>query len=294
MVTPTGLVRREPNTHDLGVSPDMIMWSLSSPVSLEGGPDDAPYAPMAGPGAANQVWRACALMALEVGGAWWPISQAMALEGPGTPQDRYGTVERIDPASAGIFSRPPWARDETASNTERILDTCMVEPGAWLDEAWTRLDGSPSLEDAVRSYLMGLRLLSFGHLYSEPAFLTLFAIFDGLGVGKNDAKRIKEAMQRSYARHFCPELRNTAPQAAAELFRLTYNPGRNPLIHDSRLLHLEGAGSGPLGDRPRDLDPTVPRMHVAVIGTLVQQARYLLRGQLGAPGPEPGLCIHTP
>jgi hypothetical protein len=159
-----------------------------------------------------------------------------------------------------------------------------------LNDGWQRLDRNIALEEVARTYLTALRLLSPGHLYAEPALLLLVAIFDALGTSKHS---VTEAMTRSYARHYCPELRAHAEDSANLLFDLTYHPGRNPVGHEARQLHLAGHGSGPLGDKPRDLDPTVGRIDFAVINALATQARFLLRGELGAPNPEPGKCIHS-
>lgn len=239
----------------------------------------------------NHVWRACALLALDNGQPWWPLGGPV-LTSVVRPEDMpFSETGRIEPTTATFLTRPSWASADSSSAA--LPESCKVEAGQWLDAAWGQLDGARSLEEPARSFLTALRLLSFGHLYVEPAFMTLVAIFDALGAGPGNRARIKDAMLRSYGRHYCPDLRTRAAEASKLLFDLTYGPARNPLTHEAGLLHLDGHGSGPVGDRPRDLDSTAVRMDFGVVRALVVQVRYLLRGELGAPGPEPGRCIHS-
>lgn len=292
VLAPTRVVRCEPDTDASDDLLGMTTWRVSSPVSVEGGPHDAPYAPLAGPTAMAQVWRVCGLLSLDLGGCWWPLGSPAVTKW--TVRPAYPLEPTCVPADSATVSKPAWSVRPPLAQPLDVSSGRTL--GSWVTPAWAALDGDPGLEDNVRTFLTASRLLTSGHLFVEAATLSLVAILDGRGKAlgfKTTRQRIEGALLRSYVRHYCPELRSRASDAARALFKLIYEPGRNPLAHEARLLHLNGPGAGPLGDKPRDLDPDVHRLDSSVIDVLSNQVRYVLRDALGAPGPEPGRCIHT-
>ncbi len=292
VLSPTGIVRCEPDADSSDSLSGFTTWRVSSPVSVDGGPHDAPYAPLAGPAAVAQVWRVCGLLALDIGGCWWPLGSPAVTEWTVAPAYPLETTR----ASADLakLSKPAWSIEPPAA--QPLATSSGRTIGSWVTSAWDALDEDPDLDDNVRTFLTASRLLESRHLLVEAAMLSLVAILDGRGKAlglKTTKERIEGALRRSYARHYCPDLRSRASTAAGMLFKLIYDPGRNILAHEARLLHLDGPGAGPLGDKPRDLDPDVHRMNFSVVDALANQARYVLRDGLGVPGPEPGRCVHT-
>ncbi|MEX0874591.1 MAG: hypothetical protein WD646_00290 [Actinomycetota bacterium] len=253
--------------------------SSASPVAVEGVRDDAANWNVM---ARLQLWRLCALFALEWGAAWWPLCA---------------------PEEAGGDDLEVWARERAGVGSERVAAmsdvlarSTMADPGDWLYEAWGRLEKDPDLEQIARTHLNAQRALSQGHREAEIAMMQFVAVFDSLGrrLGAlGSSQRVLVAMQESYRRHYCPELRRDADEAGFQLHEFGYE-ARCQVAHEAVLKSLAGHNAGPLGDKPSDVEQALQPLDTTILRALGTQARFLLRGQLGGPNPEVGRCVHSP
>jgi hypothetical protein len=284
-LVPSLRLRSEPNLEALHEQPlPCVEYAVSSPIGVEG----------VGPGSREgdvlarlQLWRLCSLLSLDTGQAWWPICAPL--------HEEHATSDFA--LELGVWVAQNAGHAATSESFSEILRReCPRQLGSWIAGGWSTLEGNRALEQIARTYLHGLRSLKRGHIDAESAVTLFVSVFDAVGglerLATGNSARVLKAMQRSYRRHYCPQLRTDADACGKQLHEFAYER-RCQVSHEGAMIHLSGHFSGPLGDKPQDLDPSLPPLDMSIVGVLEHQARFLLKDLLGAPAPEEGTCIHA-